>query len=281
MSSKTDDLKSGAEAAKKTADTSREKASKPAVSPGKFAIDHEKLIETVQTVQFAWFIGHLFTLLGTFYFILTYFGIFSSWYKIWYNLAVFGIIESFGILIYQHFRKVGTKNLINDDNVHYYGLGVMLLILRPYIIFPILPFQLYSLFHVLSYTKGYLLPIFNQQNTSIEKMITNFVNSNNQKSIQLASLLELVCLGFLGLRVIFFRKRSLTPFVIYLIFIKLRYEKSPVTRSYFKFISTKLDSTITGLNNPTATNIWSQVKSVFARVDNFVLVNDYKKNKVN
>lgn len=280
MSSTTGDFKSG-DATKNPVDAGKEKLGKSTTPQGKFAIDNEKLIETVQTVQFAWFVGHLFTLLGTFYFILTYFGIFRSWYKVWYNLAVFGIIESFGILIYQHFRKVGTKNLINDDNVHYYGLGVMLLILRPYIIFPILPFQLYSLFHVLSYTKGYLLPIFNQQGTSIEKIITNFVNLNNQKSIQLASLLELICLGFLGLRVLFFRKRSLTPFVIYLIFIKLRYEKSPVTRNYFKFVSNKIESTVTGLNNPAATNAWTQVKMVFAKVDSIVLVNDYKKNKVN
>lgn len=245
--------------------------------------NRDQLASTVKTLQFAWFIGHLFTLIGVFFFTLTYFKIGKKFYKFWFQLATIGIIQSFGILIFQLVKKLGFNISIlkKDDNVHFFGLGLMFLILRPYIIFPILPFQLFSLFHVLNYSKGVLLPIFGQDDKSTAfKSIDKFVSQNNGKSIQLAGLLEIFALLFLFLRVLLFRKRSLTPFLIYLVFIKLRYEKSAVTRNHFKSIEIKIDGHVNDSGNVKVKEIWLKIKDVIRKVGGITLVNDYSKNKV-
>lgn len=249
----------------------------------KQAFNKEQLISTVQTLQFAWFIGHVITLIGVFYFTITYVGIGKKYYWIWYILALLGVVESFGILVFQLVKKQGfnVNVLKKDDNVHFFVLGLLFLILRPYIIFPILPFQLFSLFHVLSYAKSYLFPIFNiGESSAIYKQVDSFITKNNGKSIQLAGLLEVVSLFFLGFRVLLFRKRSLTPFLIYLIFMKLRFEKSVVTRNNFKIIEVKIDDTVNSLGNPNVKDIWIKVKGVFNKIGSTYLVNDYTKDKV-
>ncbi|EGV63962.1 Transmembrane nucleoporin [Yamadazyma tenuis] len=249
------------------------------------SINKEQLASTIKTLQFAWFVGHVFTLLGVFfYFTVAYFKFGKKIYWFYFDLATVGIIQSFGILVYQLVKKQGfnVKTLIKDDNVHFLGLGIMFLILRPYIILPYLPFQLFSLFHVLTYSKAYLLPIFNLGETSKPyTTIDKFVAQNNGKSIQLAGFLELISLAFLFARVLLFRKRSLTPFLVYLIFIKLRYEKSVVTRNHVKTLEVRIDGLINNLNNPGVKNVWIKVKGAFSKVGSFILVNDYKKNKVN
>lgn len=246
-------------------------------------LNKSQLAVTVQTLQFAWFVGHVFTLIGVFFFTLSYVGLVARTKYFWYNLAVFGIVESFGILIFQLIRKSGvSKNLLKDDNVHYLLLGFLFLVIRPYILLPILPFQLFSLFHVLSYTKSYLLPVFGHNETSsLSKSISSFINSNNQKSIQLATLLEFGSLVYLFVRVLLFRKRSLVPFAIYTVFIKLRSEKSALIRNYFHVVGAKIDGVAEGLNNANVKGVWSTVKTFFAKVNDFVLVNDWRKEKVN
>lgn len=144
-----------------------------------------------------------------------------------------------------------------------------------------MPFQLFSLFHVLSYAKSYLFPAFNiGESSGIYKQVDSFITNNNGKSIQLAGLLEVFSLFFLGLRVLLFRKRSLTPFLIYLIFIKLRYEKSVVTRNNFKFIEVRIDSTVNNLGNPNVKDIWIKIKGIFNKIGSTYLVNDFTKDKV-
>lgn len=248
----------------------------------KAGIDKEKLATTVKTLQFGWFVGHFLTLISVFFFTLTYLKIGARIYWFWYDLAALGIVASFGILVYQLVKKVGfdVKTLIKDDNVHFLGLGIMFLILRPYIILPIIPFQLFSLFHVLSYSKAYLLPIFDQdENSKAYKVINGFIANNNSKSIQLACILEVCSLFFLLARVLLFRKRSLSPFLIYLVFMKLRYEKSVVTRNVFKFLELKIDGVVNNVNNPNVKSYWIKAKSGLRKVGDYKLVNDYTKEK--
>lgn len=273
---------------KKAEDTIKEGTTKSTsttsttVPGGSKKFNKDQLATTVKTLQFAWFVGHLFTLIGVFFFTLSYLKIGKRFYKFWYNLAVIGVVSSFGIINYQIVKKQGfdVKELLKRTDFHYLALGIMFFILKPYIIFPILPFQIFSLFHVLSYAKAELLPVFGQDSeTTAYKTIDNFVKNNNGKSIQVASLLEVYSLFFLGVRVLFFRKRSLTPFLVYLIFIKLRYETSGLIRNIFKRIELKIDDLINNLNNPKAKDIWIKVKDVLRKSGDFILVNDYTKEK--
>lgn len=240
------------------------------------------LAATVKTLQFAWYVGHVVTVISTIFFLLTYIRIFPSAYRFWYKLALLGVVESFGVLIFQAVKKNGfnPKLLLAEDNTQYFLLGALLFVASPYVLLTLATFFLFSTFHVLSYTKYYILPAIDIPDTHpISKHIGNFVAANNNKSIQLASVLEVYTLGWLFVRVLTFRKRSLTPFLIYLVFIKLRYEKSTFTRNYFKTVELKIEDFVNKSGNPAAKDVWVKAKGVFHQIGSFHVVNDHTKEK--
>lgn len=241
-----------------------------------------QLINTIKSLQFAWFVGHILTLVGIFFYTLTYVKVGAKFYRFWYQLALFGVVESFGILLYQSFVKQQGKvaALIKDDNTHYFLLGAVLLLLRPYVLLTLSSFALFSLFHVLAYVKGHLLPALGQQDTPVSSQIGSFVASNNTKSIQLASLLEIYTFGWLALRVVTFRQRSLVPFVVYAIFLKLRFEKSVFTRNYLKSVELRVEDLVNLLNVPAVKQGWFYVKDLFKRIGAIHVIHDFTKEKL-
>lgn len=241
-----------------------------------------ELSATVKTLQFAWYVGHVVTTLSTVFFFLTYMKVFPKLYKFWYKLALLGVIESFGVLIYQLVKKngVNVKVLVKEDNVQYLILALALFVNSPYVLLTLGSFFLFSTFHVLSYTKHYLLPALNVLETHpLLVKIGDFVTANNNKSIQLASVLEVYTLFWLFVRVITFRKTSLVPFVVYLVFIKLRFEKSAFTRNAFKSVEIKVEDVVNRSGQPAAKDAWLKVKGVFAKIGGVHILNDYTKEK--
>ncbi|GEQ68895.1 hypothetical protein JCM33374_g2564 [Metschnikowia sp. JCM 33374] len=240
------------------------------------------LANQVKTLQFAWFAGHALTVLSTIFFLLTYVRVFPSTYKFWYKLAFLGVIESFGVLIYQSIKKAGVnpKLLLKDDNVHYLFLAVVLFFYSPYVLLTLSTFALFSTFHVLSYSKNVLFPAFGiAESHPLSEKVGNFITANNNNSIALASLLEVYTVAWLLVRLITFRKNSLIPFLVYVVFIKLRFEKSTFTRNAFKSVELKLEGLINQTGAPAAKNAWVSVKSVFHQVGSISIVNDYTKEK--
>lgn len=214
---------------------------------------------------------------------LTYVGFGKGYYKFWYDLSYIGITSTFLILIFQIVQKVGVNIslILQDDNFHYLVVSVLFLILRPYVFLPLVPFFIYSVFHVLAYVNGYILPILSIDTKQISTILTNFINNNNYKSVQVGSLIELYSLGWLFLRLITIRKRSLMPFIIYFVFIKVRFEKNIFTRNYVKSFEIQIDKIINQLELPILKNSWIQFKQILKPLGNVYLVNDYTKEKVN
>jgi hypothetical protein len=122
--------------------------------------------------------------------------------------------------------------------------------------------------------------VFGLADSPIAAQVGHFVNNNNTKSIQVASLLEIISWVWLLVRVITFRKRSLTPFLVYSLFLKLRFEKSVFTRNHVKRLELRIESAVNNANNPTVKNIWIQFKDVARRIGAITLVNDYSKEKL-
>ncbi|ODV80865.1 uncharacterized protein CANTADRAFT_46909 [Suhomyces tanzawaensis NRRL Y-17324] len=254
-------------------------ASSGASKPG---FNQELLIKTVQTLQFAWFVGHLLTLTGIFFYSLTYIKIGVRAYKFWYTVALFGILESFGILIFQIFQKSGSNvfSVLKNDNSQFFLLSAALLFLRPYVLLTLLPFALYSVFHSLAYIQTYLLPVFGLDKHAISKTIGDFVANNNVKSVQLGSVIEVYAYVWLFVRLLTFRRRSLVPFVVYTVFIKTRFENSIFTRNYIKSIEVKVDSLVNSVNVPAVKQGWTTFKHTVRKTGDFYLVNDYTKEKL-
>ncbi|KAI5953389.1 POM33 [Candida jiufengensis] len=252
------------------------KSTPPAKPAVKF--DQEKLLQTIQSLQFVWFIGNVLTIIGFLFYSLTYLKIIPSLYKPTYILTLIGVFISFGILIFQIVQKNGFKLpiLIKDDNFHYILLAGFLLFLRPYVLLTLVPFVIFATFHVLAYINGFLLPIFGLNNSIISKYITNFISQNNAKSIQIASGIELITFVWLIIRMVLFRKRSLSPVLVYLVFLKKRHEVSPFTRNYLSYIGKIIDGFVKDLNQPVLTQAWGHVRTFFATVDQYKLVHDYQ-----
>lgn len=237
---------------------------------------------TIQSLQFGWFVGHLFTLFGVLFYTLTYLRIGTLFYKFWYILSLVGIIGSFGILLFQITSKTGGKTafLVRNENTHYLLISTVFLLLRPYVLLPLFPFAFFAFFHVLAYTNAKLLPIVGLgSNSPISRSITSVTSKYNITSIQLGSSLEILSLVWLLVRVITFRSNSLFPFLAYVVFVKLRFEHSEYTRNYIKSIELRVDDVVNQAQVPALKQAWLSVKGVFRKIGGVYLVNNYTKTK--
>ncbi|KAK6198885.1 uncharacterized protein RJT21DRAFT_115832 [Scheffersomyces amazonensis] len=252
----------------------------PATGAVKPKFDQEELIKLVKTPDFIRFIGQFITLISVILYSLTYIRIGTSWYWIWYQLSLLGVIGSLSVVLLEDIKVKGFNfvSLIKDDNVHYALLAGLLLFIRAYVLLTLIPFGIFALFNVLSYTKGYLLPVFGLNNSSpITKTVDNIVTNYGPKSAQLISITEIYTYGWLIIRMITFRKRSLSPVLVYTVFLKKRFETSHITRNYFKTLEVQGDKLINQVNHPTVKQIWVQFKDILRKVGGIYLVNDYTK----
>lgn len=228
--------------------------------------------------------GHSVTLLSSILFLLSYVRVFPSASLFWYKTALFGVLESFGVLIYQTISKNGfsVTQLPRDDNVQYFGLGLVLFVYSPYVALTLSTFMLFSTFHVLSYVKHHLLPAFGITDSHpVSARIGEFISANNNGSIALASLLEVYTAGWLFLRVITFRKVSMIPFLGYVVFLKFRFEKSLYTRNAFKSVEVRIDDLVNMTGQPVVTDAWVKVKTLFYRLSAITITGESKQKKTN
>lgn len=247
-------------------------AAKPAIKPD--------LLATVQTLQFAWFVGHATTLLSLVFFFLSYVRVFPLSYMLWYKTALAGVVESFGVLLYQSVSKSGfsVTQLLRDDNVQYLALALVLFVYSPYVALSLATFFVFSVFHVLSYVKHNLFPALDIKDTHPASVrIGEFIAANNTNSIALASLLEVYTALWMFLRVVTFRLVSLIPFLAYAVFLKLRFEKSQFTRNAFKSVEVRVDDLVNTIGQPVLKDAWVTVKAVFYRIGGASLTTEARK----
>jgi hypothetical protein len=85
--------------------------------PGQTA--QQRLIALVQTLQFAWFAGHVTLLLTTLRYSLSYitFNSASRWARFSYRTAFVAAAVTYGIVVF----KGSPLQLIGDENVQYLG----------------------------------------------------------------------------------------------------------------------------------------------------------------
>lgn len=223
----------------------------------------------VKSVQFAWFVGHVLALVGAVFYTLFSFKIFRapSFPKFWYKEAYVAIIFTFSIILNKTYRNkaINAPDVLRDDNVHYLLAALLWLFSKPY--FGTLPpFIVFSLFHVLTYMRSFLLPALGHGAQSpISVNIGSFVSNYNDRFMMLAANAEF----FLFLRLFVFfitlRKGSLIPFIVYFVFIKLRYDSSMFTRSVLKTYEVRIDGLVGHPSCPHAIkNAWTSFKGLLS-----------------
>lgn len=140
----------------------------------------------------------------------------------------------------------------------------------------LLPYSVYSIFHVATYTRANLIPALypapaaaNGDRTSGRPKTTHpladkigaFVKQYYDSSMSIVSRLEL----FLWLRILgsafLFQRRSWILFVVYTAFLRARYSQSSHVQNTFAWLGARVDSLVGSQGTPPAARqVWDGVK---------------------
>ncbi|CAR26056.1 ZYRO0B00814p [Zygosaccharomyces rouxii] len=219
----------------------------------------EKLFQLTKTLQFAWFCGHAITLVFSTLYFITYCP------KI-YRVAYAGVLESFGIITYQHYylkqsslqdRSLTPSALLLNDDLLYFGMAFVWFI-TPRFALSLVPYAVFSLFHVLIYCKSVLLPqVFDMSpGSKCVGAISNFIHQYNERSMYWMGSVEIFTWVWLTLRALLFRRRSWIVWLSYSFFLKVRFENSKYIKSSFAQWRVRLDGIVSHSSVPPMVKQW-------------------------
>ncbi|KAF2634546.1 hypothetical protein P280DRAFT_411512 [Massarina eburnea CBS 473.64] len=237
----------------------------------------ERLMALAQTLQFAWFAGHVSLLLTTLRYGLSYitFNTASRWAAFSYRVAFLSACSTYGIVVYKAYRararsgKQGSPlTLLTDENVQYLIMALVWLFSRQ-IPAAVLPFAVYSVFHVATYVRSNLLPTIQPQPAGAPKasgtsdLIGKFVKEYYDGSMTLVALLEI----FLWFRVLgsalLFQRGSWILLSVYTVFFRARAAQSSFVQGAITQLTARVDAQLANQSTPPAARQgWNTFKNV-------------------
>ncbi|EPE33113.1 hypothetical protein GLAREA_06125 [Glarea lozoyensis ATCC 20868] len=249
----------------------------------------QRLLQLAQTLQFAWFVGHLTLLFCIFRYSFSYitFNFYSRWASFSYRTAFVSAAVTYGIVVYKAFRarsragsraQGGALALAADENVQYLAMALVWLFSPQYPL-AMLPFGVYSIFHVATYTRTNLIPTLQppQQTAAAgaspgakptyapnatADMIGKFVKEYYDASMGLVAILEILLWGRILLSAIVFQKGSWILIAIYTAFLRARFAQSSFVQGQFRQLEARIDSLVGGQSTPpVARQVWGAVKN--------------------
>lgn len=247
----------------------------------------ERIQKLAMTLQFAWFVGHLSLLVCVVRYGLSYitFNSASKMAAFSYRTAFVAAVATYGIVVYKAFRarvKPGSPpaqtamTLLGDENVQYLLISLVWLISRQ-IPLALLPFSVYSVFHVATYTRTNILPTFQQQKpaasgqspqqpkpqSGVGAMIGRFVKEYYDSSMMLVAALEIALWGRLFLSALTFSKGAWMLLGLYTVFLRARFHQSTFVQGAFSQFSARIDQQVNQQNiPPAAKNAWDTIKNL-------------------
>ncbi|KAK5944085.1 Transmembrane nucleoporin [Knufia obscura] len=202
-----------------------------------------------------------------------------------YRTAFVAAVATYGIVVYKAFRarvKPGSPpaqtamTLLGDENVQYLLISLVWLISRQ-IPLALLPFSVYSVFHVATYTRTNILPTFQQQKpaasgqspqqpkpqSGVGAMIGRFVKEYYDSSMMLVAALEIALWGRLFLSALTFSKGAWMLLGLYTVFLRARFHQSTFVQGAFSQFSARIDQQVNQQNiPPAAKNAWDTIKNL-------------------
>ncbi|KAH7143728.1 hypothetical protein EDB81DRAFT_796238 [Dactylonectria macrodidyma] len=248
----------------------------------------ERLLALAKTLQFAWFAGHLTLILTTSRYAF-------SWIRMNYygGVAQFSYRTSFvaaaltyGIVVYKTQRaraKTGGRNpggylgLLADENVQYLAMALIWLFSPQYPL-ALLPYFIYSVFHVATYTRANLIPTVlapkpapeadgaspsrkSTVSSPLADKIGAFVKEYYDASMSVVASLEILLWFRILLSVILFQRRSWILIALYTAFLRARYSQSTHVQHSLSQFAVRVDS-LAGAQGtpPAARQVWEVLK---------------------
>jgi len=263
----------------------------------------ERLLTMVKTLQFAWFVGHLTLILS----ILRYS---ASWIRmnyytrmaqLSYRTAFVAAAVTYGIVVYKTLRArsrskqatISPIGLLGDENVQYLLMALVWLFTPQYPL-AMLPYGIYSVFHVATYTRANVIPTVlpakpvapvagaspsskpQQPSHPLADAIGNFVKEYYDTSMSVVSGLEILLWIRLLLAAIFFQRRSWILLALYTVFLRSRFAQSVHVQNSFSQLEARIDNLVGSQGTPpVARQVWDGVKGGARQFHSATDVNKY------
>ncbi|KAI8949742.1 hypothetical protein F4801DRAFT_552080 [Xylaria longipes] len=243
----------------------------------------ERILALAQTLQFAWFSGHLVLILCIIRYSLSYitFNYYSGWARFTYRLSFLSAALTYGIVVYKTWRarqKVGAKypggvvGILSDENVQYLVMALVWL-LAPQYPLALLPYGIYSVFHVATYTRSNVIPTIQPnkaptgaagakpQGNPLAESIGSFVKTYYDASMSVVSGLEILLWVRIFLSALLWQNRSWMMLGLYTAFLRARFSQSSHVQNSFQQLELRVDSMVGAQGTPPAArSVWEGVK---------------------
>ncbi|KAJ4364585.1 Transmembrane nucleoporin [Neocucurbitaria cava] len=242
----------------------------------------QRLAALAQTLQFAWFTGHVALLLTTLRYSLSYitFNYNSKWAAFSYRVAFLSACVTYGIVVYKAYRartragkQGGMLTLAADENVQYLIMALVWLFSRQ-IPLAVLPFAVYSIFHVATYVRSNLLPTIQPppaattagskpQGSAASEAIGRFVKEYYDGSMTLVALLEIALWFRVVGSALLFQKGSWILLVVYTVFFRARFAQSSFVQEAIGQVTSRIDAQLANQSTPPAARqAWGTFKNI-------------------
>ncbi|KAK4227170.1 nucleoporin POM33 [Podospora fimiseda] len=266
----------------------------------------QRLQKLATTLQFAWFSGHavLILCITRYAFSWIRFNFYSRMAQFCYRLAFISAASTYGIVVYKTWRarqKTGAKQpggalgYLSDENIQYLLMALIWLIMPQYPL-ALLPYGIYSVFHVATYTRANLIPTFFPPQKlppsagavpngkpqyaphPLADAIGSFVKQYYDASMSIVSSLEIALWARLLFGAIIWQRRSWILLAIYTGFLRARYAQSSHVQNSFAQLEARIDNLIGAQGTPPAARqIWDTVKNVARQFHGATDINKYPK----
>ncbi|KAK3722036.1 Transmembrane nucleoporin [Vermiconidia calcicola] len=258
-----------------------------------------RLMKLAQTLQFAWFCGHVTLLLCTLRYGLSYitFNSVSRWSRFSYRTAFVAAAATYGIVVFKGYRaraKSGKGQgsplqLLGDENVQYLAMALVWLFARQ-VPLALLPFTVYSIFHVATYTRGILLPTIQPppptpagqkpKASALSDSIGRFVKDYYDASMSVVAGLEIALWFRILGSAILFQKGSWILLAIYTVFVRARISQSTFVQGMLRQMGARGDQLANRQDVPSAARGgWEQFKGLAAKAHDSTDPNRYMGNQ--
>ncbi|KAK5112218.1 hypothetical protein LTR62_004379 [Meristemomyces frigidus] len=254
-----------------------------------------RLMQLAQTLQFGWFVGHVTLLFAALRYGLSYmtFNYYSRWAQFSYRTAFVAAAATYGIVVFKALRakqksgrSIGSPiQIITDENVQYLVMALVWLSTRQ-VALAILPYAVYSIFHVLTYTRGMLLPTIQPppptpagqkpQSSAISEQIGRFVKEYYDASMSLVAGLEIALWFRILGSAILFQKTSWIVLVVYTVFLRARISQSTFVQGMLHHLGARGDSVAQRQDVPPAVRSgWESFKGIAKKAHESTDINRY------
>jgi len=263
----------------------------------------QRLQRLAQTLQFAWFAGHatLIMCIVRYAFSWIRMNYYGRMAQFCYRLTFISAAITYGIVVYKTWRarqKSGAKQpnalgYLADENIQYLLMALVWLFMPQYPL-AMLPYGIYSVFHVATYTRANVIPtVIPPQKISpptgaspsakpqyaqhpLSDAIGSFVKQYYDASMSIVASLEIFLWIRLLLGAIFFQRRSWILLGLYTAFLRARYAQSSHVQNSLALLEARIDNLIGAQGTPPAARqVWETVKGVARQFHAATDVNKY------